>query len=58
MAAYSITRYTTEDYSAVTVAANLETALEALDSTNDPVVLCTILYNDKSGKFTGVLLTS
>ena len=58
MAAYSIARYTTEDHSPITVAANLETQLETLDSTNDPVVLCSIVFNARSGKFVGILLTS
>jgi hypothetical protein len=58
MAAYAIARYTTEDANPVTVAASLETALEALDSTNDPVVLCTVVYNAAAGKYVGILLTS
>jgi hypothetical protein len=56
MAAYAITVFTTEDESHAKVATNLEAALEALDSTNDPVVTCTIAFNGR--KWVGVLLTS
>ena len=58
MAAYAISKYSVEDYSAAAVLAALETQLETLDSTNDPVVLCNILHDTKTGKYIGVLLTS
>lgn len=58
MAAYAIATYTVEDKRASVVASALETQLETLDSTNDPVVLCSIVYNPSSKTFTGILLTS
>jgi len=56
MAAYAITKYITEDYDPTVVAANLETHIETLDSTNNPIVLCDIVYNAKTGKFVGIVL--
>ena len=57
MANYAIARYTTEDFDYAKVASNLETQLETLDSTTNPIVLSSLTFNPKSGKYVGVLLT-
>lgn len=56
MAAYAITVYQVEDADYRVVTAGMETALEALDSTNNPIVLAQILISPKSGKYVGIIL--
>ena len=57
MAAYAITVYQIEDYDYKVVTAGMETQLETLDSTSNPIVLATVLVHPKSGKFVGIILS-
>lgn len=56
MANYAVNDYIFEDESIQTVMGALETQLEALDSTSNPVRLLTVVYNEKNGKFVGCLI--
>ena len=56
MAAYAITVYQIENEDFRVVTAGMETALEALDSTNNPIVLAQIMVSPKNGKFVGIIL--
>ena len=56
MAAYAITRLVSEDFDVNVVAAALETYLETLDSTNNPIIMCNIFQHPRTGKYVGVIL--
>ena len=56
MAAYAITKHVIEDFDINAVMASMETYIETLDSTNNPIVLANIMVHPKNGKFVGVVL--
>lgn len=56
MAAYAITVYQVEDFNYQVVTAGMETFLETLDSTNNPIVCAQIMIHPKNGKFVGIVL--
>lgn len=55
MANYAVTTYTTEDGDHAKVVSDLETQIETVDNTKT-IRLFTIVYNEKNGKFVGVLI--
>lgn len=57
MADYEVTDFVTADDRAEVVAAALETQLETLDSTSNPIRLITIQYDVAAKKFVGILIT-
>ena len=57
MANYAVNDYVTPEGTVASVMAALETQLETLDSTNDPVVLIDV-FQLPNGLFVGVLITS
>lgn len=57
MTNYAINKFTTDESDLATVVADLETQLETLDSTNDPVVYIDVVVLP-NGFIQGVLITS
>lgn len=58
MAAYGITSTSIENYSLSALTAAVETYLETLDSTNDPIASIQIGCNPQTGKYWAVIITT
>ena len=58
MAAFATTVKFLEDGSGVALAALIDTYMETLDSTNDPVASITCGFNSMSGKYWAIIVTT
>jgi len=58
MAAYSTTVKFIENGDGNALATAVDTYMETLDSTNDPIGAVTFGYNAKSGKYFAIILTT
>jgi hypothetical protein len=56
MAAYAVNDYTFGPGTLAGVAADMETTLETLDSTTNPVRLINVFYNASTGQYEGILI--
>lgn len=57
MAAYAVDVFSTEDAQYSVVMSSLETQLETLDSTSNPIRLISVVFKEDTGTFVGLLMT-
>jgi len=56
MAAYKISTYSTENANYSAVLSSIETQLETLDSTSNPIRLLSVAYKTNTNTFVGLLV--